>query len=447
MVTTEDQAVGRNGVVITRRAPRDGEVPQYRTYEVYQRERVGESTEKIRPSQLTSDAYRRDPYALLEILRENYPCYRDWSANSFWITRYDDVTSLFTDDANFESRSRCWSYGIEHVGRNLSGEMPALVAEEQLTDALAVPVAERVINDLLHHPAPDLATGFALRFSLELLAETWAIPVADQSIFAGLVWRMQRGVSMQPALLDDARRAVRELTAYLEPLLAERAAAPGEDYLSVLASLELESGPVTASDLVVTLLERDFETLHGSLANLWFLLMTHPDEYEKARSDRRLMKLAYLETLRHSTPVTTTYRFARHEIERFGRLLPEGARLVLSAAAANRDPRVFQDPDRFIVDRRDMCQREPRGQYRADGLATGIAFGLGKPSRYPAVPEDRPRSRYAITRDTAVTASALLAERTGLVQLAPGSSPALVCRSLGEMHTCWQLPVVIEGCY
>lgn len=156
------------------------------------------------------------------------------------------------------------------------------------------------------------------------------------------------------------------------------------------------------------------------------------------------MKLAYLETLRHSTPVITAQRFTRHEVERFGRLLPEGARLLCSAAAANRDPRIFDDPDRFIVDRRDMCQREPRGHYRADGLATGIAFGLGKPSKHPAVPEDRPRSRYAITRDTAVTASIILSESLPDLKLAPDAKPQLSSLTVGEMHTCWQLAVTTQ---
>ncbi len=73
----------------------------YRTYEVFQRERVGETTNLVSPRELIGDEMLTDPHRLLTILREQYPCYRDWKGNRFWITRYDDVTSVFTDDANF----------------------------------------------------------------------------------------------------------------------------------------------------------------------------------------------------------------------------------------------------------------------------------------------------------------------------------------------------------
>lgn len=443
-MAANEQTVGRNGVVITRRAPHDGRSAQYRTYEVYQRERVGESTEKIRPAQLASDQYRQDPYPLVGILRDNYPCYRDWMTNSFWISRYNDVTSVFTDDANFETRSRSWLYGIEGYGRNLADELPAIQAEAALTDSLSEGIAAQIIEDLAKGQHTDLASQFAMRFSFELLAAIWHIPDQDRSRFCQWVWRMQRGLSLQSALQEDAVTAVSEIERYLEPLLRQRRESPQEDYLSVLATLELEDGPTTAADLATTLLERDFETLHGGLANLWYLLLTHPEEFEKARSERRLMKLAYLEMLRHSTPVITAHRFACHEVERFGRLIPGGARLTLSAAAANRDPSIFDDPDRFVVDRRDMSQREPRGQYRADGLATGIAFALGKPSIHPALPEDRPRSRYAISRDVVVTVSEMLQVQFPDLQLVRDAAPRLESRTLGEMHTCWHLPATLK---
>ena len=79
---------------------RNGGSVDYRTYEIYQRERVHESTEKIRPVELVSEEFVRDPYPVLGVLRENYPCYRDWLGNAYWITRYDQVTSVFVDDAN-----------------------------------------------------------------------------------------------------------------------------------------------------------------------------------------------------------------------------------------------------------------------------------------------------------------------------------------------------------
>jgi pulcherriminic acid synthase len=442
MVATvaEDQLVaGLNGVVITRRPGTSG--PGYRTYEVHQRERVGESTEKIKPIQLVSEQYRQDPYALLEILRENYPCYRNWLSNSYWITRYDDVTSIFVDEGNFETRPKTWYYGLDNFGRDLRGELPVLVAQERGIDHNAASLAESIVGEFAAQGESDLAREFAARYPLEMLGRLLDLPDGDIGGFAERYWRMQRGITWEPNAQQSGLVALNDLVSYFEPLVEARRANPGDDMLSAMVGLDVEGGAVSAADVVVTLLEGDHQTLHGALANMWFLLMTHPDQFEVAQTDNRLLKVAYLETLRHSAPVLSAERFARHEVERFGKLIPEGAQLICSAAAANRDPRIFADPDRFIVDRRDMCQREPRGQYRADGLASGIAFGLGPPSRHPAIPEDRPRSLYAITRDTAVRASRVLLDMVADLRLQEGANPHLASLRVGEMHTCWKLPV------
>jgi pulcherriminic acid synthase len=170
-------------------------------------------------------------------------------------------------------------------------------------------------------------------------------------------------------------------------------------------------------------------------------LLTNPEQLGLVRDDRRLVKFAWLEALRHSPPVLSAVRYARHEVERFGRLIPEGGLVMCSGAAANRDPRVFAEPDRFLVERKDLCQREPRGQYRADGLPSGIAFGLGKPSVHPAIPKDRPRSLYALTRDVAVAASDAVLDAHPDIALTSGVEPTLRSLRLGEMHTCWSLPI------
>jgi hypothetical protein len=189
----------------------------------------------------------------------------------------------------------------------------------------------------------------------------------------------------------------------------------------------------------------DHTTLHGSLANTLMLLLTHPDQLEMVRANPMLVKASWLEALRHSPPVVSTDVFACNEVERFGRLLPEGALVRLSAAAANRDPRVFDDPDAFNVHRKDLTMREARGQYRADGLPSAISFGTGSPSKHPAVPEDRPRSTFAQTRDHAVIALRMLLATFAEMRLANGLIPVSRSLRLGEVHTCWSLPVTEVG--
>jgi cytochrome P450 len=420
---------------------RMGTQADLRTYEIYQRERVHEATEKIRPIELVSPEFVRDPYPVFETLRENYPCYRDWMGNAYWLTRYDQVTSVFTDDYNFETRPKLWFYRMTGYGRDLRQEIPVQAVIEKTYDQHVVPLTEQLIADMKATGETDLATAFAARLPLELLTRALDLPREDFSSFVEHYWLMQRGYDWNPVAEKAGRQAMAALADMFRPLLAQRQSDPGEDMISAMSGLTLEDGPVTAEDIVVTLLEMDHETLHGALANLWFLLLTHPKERQKVEEDQRMMKFAYLETLRHSAPVLWKKRFTLHEVERFGRLLPIGGLFYCAAGAANRDPRQFKDPARFLVDRADLCQREPRGHYRADGLASGIAMGLGQPSKYPALPEDRPRSLYAITRDTAVTASNLLLDAFPNIELSPGAKPTLKSLRLGEMHTCWHLPV------
>jgi len=405
----------------------------FRTYEVYQRARLGETTELIKPRQLTSEAYLHDPYPLVATLREHYPCYRDWPGNAFWITRYDDVTSVFADDANYETRSRATMCGRAGWGRDLGDELDVLRCLERTADIHGESIARRLACALDR----DLATEVLARFPFELLCTAMAVePTAELARWYLLI---QRAPGWEPRSRQAGLDALDALAVWAEPLLAERrAGGDGEDLLSVVARL---GG--TGADLAVTLLEIDHGTLHGVLANLWWHLLTVPERLADVRSDPLLAKAAVLETMRHSPPIVSVDRFTRHEVERFGRLLPDGALVRLSAAAANRDPSVFGEPDEFDLHRRDLCQREPRGQYRADGLPSGISFGTGEPSKHPAVPDDRPRSSYAITRDLAVRMTRVIIDELPAVRLADGAAPTMRSLRLGEIHTCWSLPVEV----
>jgi cytochrome P450 len=91
--------------------------------------------------------------------------------------------------------------------------------------------------------------------------------------------------------------------------------------------------------------------------------LTHPDQFERVRADiENEVKPAVEETLRWESPVSMEPRRAPTTTEFFGTSIEAGARLLFAIAAANRDPVVFDDPDRFDVAR------------RAPGLMT---FGIG----------------------------------------------------------------------
>lgn len=425
---------GRNGVSVEHHEySGDG----FRSYEVYQRERVGESTEKVNGAQLASSAYAEDPYPLLKILREDYPCYRDWINNCYWVTRYDDVTSLFTDAANFETRSRRFRYGLPNLGRDLNAEIPIQSAWAAAFDNGAQPLAEELLAPL-EAGTMDLARSFAARYPLLLVARALQVDDNDLDTFCLHLWQLQAGAGWRGKERVQGLAAIDALERYFAAKLQQPVS--DDNLLGALVAAGASAG-----DLVATLLEADLETLHGALANFWYLLLMHPDALQDVRRSRLNLKIACLESLRHAPAVISADRYALHEVERFGRLLPKGALVRLSALAANRDPRIFEAPDRFLHHRRDICHREARGQYRADGLPMGIVFGAGPPSRHPALPEDRSRSGYALLRDTMLTATECLLEKAPALKLAQDASPSLRSLRVGGLYTCWTLPVSIGG--
>lgn len=419
-----------NGVAITRRSSQN---PVYRTYEVHQRERVGQSTEKIQPIALIRDDQLSDPFANLAILRENYPCYRDWLGNAYWLTRFDDVTSVFADRANFYVPTRAANCGLPDA-RDLSASVAAHRVWAELIDSALPEIVERALATLRGQTQPDIAMDYALFIATELQRRALGIPEQKRAWFAETFWHVQRAGSWQPEVAERGQQAIKALLQHLDNSTS------AED-----SGISLKSAcpEARAADLLATALGFDAQTLHGGTANLCQALLANSDALTTARNTPQGFKIATLETLRHAPPISTVHCYARHEVERFGRLLPEGALIRLSALAANRDPRVFHNPEDFVVDRADICHREARGQFRADGLATGLTLGTGLPSKHPAEPEDRPRSLYALNRDAIVRASTALFTEFPNLRLATQADTRPRSLAMYEAYIAWSLPVAI----
>jgi cytochrome P450 len=167
----------------------------------------------------------------------------------------------------------------------------------------------------------------------------------------------------------------------------------------------------------VLLLVAGHETTVNLLANGMLTLLRHPDVLDRLRDEPDLAAPMVEELLRYEPPVQLLVRRTLDEVEVAGTVLPQGARVHLALAAANRDPDRFADPDRFVPDR-------PDNQH--------LGFGSGIHSCFGA-----PLARLEVQVGLTLMAQRLVGPR--LADDPPPYRPNALLR--GPRH----LPVTVEG--
>ena len=154
---------------------------------------------------------------------------------------------------------------------------------------------------------------------------------------------------------DAAKQAGEELTAVLAPVVAARRIRPENDVISELVAARVEGRGLTDEEVyshVRLLFPTGGETTHGSLGNLLYALLTHDGAWAQLRANRSLIELAVDEGLRWETPIAVLPRMSASEaIEFEGTKIPADSWVLFAMAGANRDPEIFDEPDRFKIGR------------------------------------------------------------------------------------------------
>jgi cytochrome P450 len=151
-----------------------------------------------------------------------------------------------------------------------------------------------------------------------------------------------------------ARRARRELHAYLERLIEQRRSDPGDDLVSELLGAELAGAPVSRELILQNcelFVEAGNETTRNAISGGLLAFCEHRGEWERLRANPELLPQAVEEILRWVTPITHFTRVATGDCEVRGRKIREGEQVALYFASANRDEEVFADPFEFRIDR------------------------------------------------------------------------------------------------
>jgi cytochrome P450 len=222
--------------------------------------------------------------------------------------------------------------------------------------------AERVVDACLDRVAGDgvldVVADLALPVPSTVICELLGVPVSDRARFTQWTSDATHALSpnpfADPAVLARAQAAALSLRDYFERLIAQRRGRPGDDLLSDMIRAEEAGDHLSTDELLaqsIGLLIAGFETTIGLIANGIRTLILHPGELAKLRSRPDLAASAVEECLRFDGPIPATLRILHAEAEFGGRRLPKDAVVLGVLAAANRDPAVFPEPDRFDIER------------------------------------------------------------------------------------------------
>ncbi len=310
----------------------------------------------------------REMHDVLRAFREQAPVAqtRFLGLDAWIITRHDALLDAFQDTARFPPH-RMYQVSFEPaIGKSfISMEDPE---QHRLYRKLATPafrsravasyereglaaLAHELVDDFAGRGEVDLVADFTARFPYLVITRLLGLPRDREEDFHRWALGLLR-FRDDPA---EAKRASEELTAFLAPVVADRRREPRNDVISELVQARVEGRSLSDEEVfshVRLLFPTGGETTHGSLSNLIHALLTQDGAWKRVRDDPSRARDAVDETLRFETPIAVLPRMSASEpIEFRGARIPANAWVLFAMAAANRDPAVFPDPDRFDLDR------------------------------------------------------------------------------------------------
>jgi cytochrome P450 len=205
----------------------------------------------------------------------------------------------------------------------------------------------------------DLIGDLAFHVPIIVASEIIGIPIDDRESFRSA---FERTAALMAPKRDEeswaeALEAGRWVGRYMRELIAARQSAPRDDLISALIAEEEAGGRLSDAELssaVSTIYTAAGTTTERFISSGLFLLLSHPDQWRALVAEPELVGGAVEEILRfhHPTQSTSTNRRATGDIELGGKLIRANEPIRVGLGAANRDPAVFDDPDRFDIRRR-----------------------------------------------------------------------------------------------
>ena len=319
--------------------------------------------------------YIADPYGIWDELRQARPmAHTDRWGGSWLPTRYADVYEIAHDINNFPSGNGIRVVPIVDMGPAaptaplLTAGVPPISADPPLhtwTRRLVLPtmsparVAEyevftrelchRLVDDVLARGEGDAAAEYAQQIPVRVIGHILGVPEEMSATFTEWV----RDVLEFAHDPERRRRGVVGIITYLQGAIEERQAEPQDDFITELLHSEHDGEPIgipVVMGMCALLLIAGIDTTWSSIGSTMWHLAMHPDDRRRLVAEPELMPTAIEEFLRAYAPVTMARRLIEDK-EYKGCPMKAGERVLMNFPGANRDPEVFPDADKVILDR------------------------------------------------------------------------------------------------
>jgi cytochrome P450 len=336
-----------------------------------------------------------DPYPAYAQLLEHEPIYLNPERGFYALSRFADVQAAFRDWERFSSA------GGVTVDDLLEITGPSFLTidpprHDALRDILKVPFRPGQIAELAdavraHVDAlvaelddeVDVVEAFAQRLPVRVICDLMGFPVEDETMLRRWSDLILERLPDDDRTPEAARGAAAELRGYFLAQLAARR--PGDDDLvGLVAAGQVDGEPLPEEEQVgicFLLFEAGNSTTKSLLANAVHLLAAHDGERAWLLANPDRIAGAVEEILRFESPVQNMGRIAARDVELHGVTIPEGARVLLLIGAANRDPEVFESPDRL-----DLSRQPIRNLAFGDGIHHCIGAPLARLEARVALP-------------------------------------------------------------
>lgn len=319
----------------------------------------------------------RNFWPIVAHIRETCPVAHSDAHGGLWLlTRYTDVASASQDWEIFTSaQGTVWPRHEDMKLMDLIEQDPPLHREwRRVFNPLFTPakvatmeptmreVTTELIDEFIERGTVDISKDFAQRLPGTIFFKI-AFGIGDEELGQVHEWVHYTIQELGPRTAESHDA----LVAWLKNLLEERRASGTrrDDVIDAVLDAQVEGQPRSVDELVPVLMLLTFgglDTIQNATGNIVLRLCREPELADWLREDPSRIPRAIHEFLRIDPPPVMQTRVATRDVEVGGRTIPAGARVGLCYGAANRDPRVFDDPERLDFDR-------PHSKH--------LAFGMG----------------------------------------------------------------------